>query len=63
MSSRRREARPARRVWVFSEPNPALQPSDLARLIAREAIRAAQLATRADAKPTPPTEKEQRDES
>ena len=62
MSSRRKGSRPARRVWVFSEPNPAFQPSDLARLIAREAIRAARLADRTDQALSPAPEKEARDE-
>lgn len=34
----------SRRVWIFSEPNPDLTPDDLARILARAALQAAERA-------------------
>lgn len=40
----------SRRVWIFSEPNPDLTPDDLARILARAALQAAERAKAAGQK-------------
>lgn len=41
MTNKRRYRKAAdRRVWVFSEPNPAVSPKEIARILARVAMAA-----------------------